>query len=84
MKKTEKIFDENNNLVGEFDYPDLLVFLIKIINEEVKGVYYFENEHGGRNKIDEFGCSYYKHNPNISRLLNTLVRAQIKKKNQKI
>ena len=65
QKKTEKIFvydesiedDFKFKLFVELDYIDYLQFRLKLLETGYVEGYYIENQHGGVDKIDRFGCS---------------------------
>lgn len=56
MKKTVKIYDCKEQVIGEVDYVDFIDFRIAIIKGEHELPCYVENEHGGLSEIDEYGC----------------------------
>ena len=78
MKKTEKVFDDNDNLIGEFDYLDYNEFIIKILTGEVSGPFYVENEYGGKDLIDEYGCvKHYRTFSIVPEQLHKIIQLQM-------
>jgi hypothetical protein len=77
IKKTEIILREDNTIYGEFDYIDCLQLKLDIVEGKVKEKLYYRNEHGGKNEIDNYGCSYYNDFLQISELLRKIVQAQM-------
>jgi hypothetical protein len=75
--KIVKVFDEDDNLVGEFDYMDSLAFRLSLLQDGYQGGYYFENEHGGRDEIDKFACcKHYNEFPMINEMLRDIIHLQ--------
>ena len=78
--KTEKIFSENGKLY-EFDYIDYLDFQIKLLSGKITGIFYIENEHGGKDLIDEFGCvKHYRPFNIVNKRLHEIITLQINKR----
>lgn len=78
QQKTEKIVDENKNLIVELDYIDFLQFKIKLMQIGYEGGYYYLNEHGGIDEIDKYGNSdtYYPFKC-VTKLLHELIKEQV-------
>jgi len=60
LQKTQKVFNKDGSLYGEYHYLEFLKFKINYLKKSLKGnapTLYYENNHGGKNKIDEFGNS---------------------------
>lgn len=80
IKKTEIILREDNTIFAEYDYIDILQLKLEIIEGKIKEKLYYRNEHGGKNEIDEYGCSYYRDFPQVNELLSKVVQTQMKKR----
>jgi len=80
ISKTEIVVRKDNTIYGEYDYIDILQLKLDIINNKIKEQLYFRNEHGGIDKIDEFGCSYYKDFSYITKLLHEVIKAQMNRR----
>jgi len=80
-KTTEKIFDKNGKLVGEYDYIEYLKFQVKFLSSEISGTFYIENEDGNKDMIDEYGCTKHRNSFSVvGELLRKVVRLQMNKR----
>ena len=95
QKKIEKIliYDENVEgdfkfkVVAELDYIDYLQFRLKLLEDGYETGYYIENQHGGVDKIDKFGCSeQYRDFKCINEILCKIIHLQcdLRKKEYKL
>ena len=84
MKKTEKVYDVENNLIGEFDYMDFLQFKLNLLSTGTgmhDKEYYIEDEDGLKHLIDEFGCvSTYNPFREIDVMLTNIIHLQMTKR----
>lgn len=86
QKKIEKIlvYDEKIEadfkfkVVAELDYIDYLQFRLKLLEDGYTGGYYVENQHGGVDEIDKFGCTQqYREFKCINEILCKIIHLQM-------
>ena len=91
MKKTVKIFDENDNLYGEYDYLDFLDFRIDFLTKSSNGAVpklYIENGYGGRDLINKFGTvigkePFFEVQSKLKKIVELQMNLRIKEEKQK-
>lgn len=90
LKKTIIVLNEDKTIYAEYDYIDWLQFRLELIQSErlQRLNLHVRNEHGGMNRIDEFGCidgGGMDRFSIINELYRKIIKAQIVlRKNQSI
>ena len=81
--KTEIILREDGSIFKEVDYIENLQLKLSIIKGEITEQLYYKNKFGGKDIIDEYGCSNYDSFKDTLTLLREIVKAQITKRLRK-